>query len=161
MNNPDDPESPTGAAEHPNLDHDALAAAAGRDTRTAAQRNHDAVKEALRALLGSGILGSHRGLPVTTILTMTIDQLEQGTGVVTTASGGIVPIKDALRLAERSHPVLVLFDRNGRPLHLGRSKRLATADQRLAMGAPPCTKCLGELPPTAAAPGPAATPPPR
>ncbi|AQA20850.1 hypothetical protein BTZ20_2127 [Rhodococcus sp. MTM3W5.2] len=88
MNNPDDPESPTGAAEHPNLDRDQLAAAAGRDTRTAAQRNHDAFKEALRALLGSGILGSHRGLPVTTILTLTIDQLEQQTGVVTTASGG-------------------------------------------------------------------------
>ncbi|MCZ4555246.1 DUF222 domain-containing protein [Rhodococcus maanshanensis] len=132
MNNPDDPESPTGAAEHPGVDRDQLAAA-GRNTRTAAQRNHDAVKEALRALLGSGVLGSHRGLPVTTILTMTIDQLEQQTGVVTTASGGIVPIKDALKLAERSHPVLVLFDHNGRPLHLGRSKRLATADQRLAL----------------------------
>ncbi|WP_306455726.1 MULTISPECIES: HNH endonuclease signature motif containing protein [unclassified Rhodococcus (in: high G+C Gram-positive bacteria)] len=87
----------------------------------------------MRALLGSGVLGSHRGLPVTTILTMTIDELEQQTGVVTTASGGIVPIKDALKLAERSHPVLVLFDHNGRPLHLGRSKRLATADQRLAL----------------------------
>ncbi|MFG1781573.1 DUF222 domain-containing protein [Rhodococcus oryzae] len=133
MNNPDDPESPTGSTEHPTVDHDKLAAAAGRDTRTAAQRNHDAFKEALRALLGSGILGSHRGLPVTTILTMTIDQLEQQTGVATTASGGIVPIKDALTLAERSHPVLVLFDHNGRPLHLGRSKRLATADQRLAL----------------------------
>ncbi|WP_051636846.1 HNH endonuclease signature motif containing protein [Rhodococcus sp. UNC363MFTsu5.1] len=133
MNNPDDPESPTGNTEHPHVDRDKLAAAAGRDTRTAAQRNHDAIKEALRALLGSGALGSHRGLPVTTILTMTIDQLEQHTGVVTTASGGIVPIKDALKLAERSHPVLVLFDHNGRPLHLGRSKRLATADQRLAL----------------------------
>ncbi|AQA23485.1 hypothetical protein BTZ20_2987 [Rhodococcus sp. MTM3W5.2] len=133
MNNPDDPESPTGAAEHPNVDHDALAAAAGRDTRTAAQRNHDAFKEALRALLGSGIPGSHRGLPVTAIITMTLDQLEHATGVATTASGGTLPIRDALKMAERSHPVLVLFDHNGRPLHLGRSKRLATADQRLAL----------------------------
>ncbi|MBP1158802.1 HNH endonuclease signature motif containing protein [Rhodococcus sp. PvR099] len=133
MNNPDDPESPTGAAEHPSVDRDRLAAAAGRDTRTAAQRNHDAVKEALRALLASGILGSHRGLPVTAIITMTLDQLEHATGVATTASGGILPIRDALTMAERSHPVLVLFDHNGRPLHLGRSKRLATADQRLAL----------------------------
>ncbi|SEK24876.1 HNH endonuclease signature motif containing protein [Rhodococcus maanshanensis] len=130
MNNPDDPESPTGNAEHPHVDRDQLAAAAGR---TATQRNHDAVKEALRTLLGSGVLGSHRGLPVTAIITMTLDQLEHATGVATTASGGIVPIKDALKLAERSHPVLVLFDHNGRPLHLGRSKRLATADQRLAL----------------------------
>ncbi|MFI6429124.1 DUF222 domain-containing protein [Rhodococcus oryzae] len=133
MNNPDDTESPTGAAEHPAADRDQLAAAAGRDTRTAAQRNHDAFKEALRTLLSSGVLGSHRGLPVTTIITMTLDQLEHATGVATTASGGILPIRDALKLAERSHPVLVLFDHNGRPMHLGRSKRLATADQRLAL----------------------------
>ncbi|MFC7447314.1 HNH endonuclease signature motif containing protein [Rhodococcus daqingensis] len=133
MNNPDDPASPTGDAEHPNVDRDRLAAAAGRDTRTAAQRNHDAVKEALRALLGSGVLGSHRGLPATAIITMTLDQLEHATGVATTASGGILPIKDALKLAEQAHPVLVLFDHNGRPLHFGRSKRLATADQRLAL----------------------------
>ncbi|MFC7449843.1 HNH endonuclease signature motif containing protein [Rhodococcus daqingensis] len=133
MNNPDDPESPTGDAEHPNVDRDRLAAAAGRDTRTAAQRNHDAVKEALRTLLGSGVVGSHRGLPATAIITMTLDQLERATGVATTASGGILPIRDALKLAEQAHPVLVLFDHNGRPLHLGRTKRLATADQRLAL----------------------------
>ncbi|MGW6379093.1 DUF222 domain-containing protein [Rhodococcus sp. NPDC055112] len=133
MNNPDDPESPTGDAEHSSIDRDALAAAAGRDTRTAPQRNHDAIKEALRALLGSGVLGSHRGLPVTAIITMTLDQLEHAAGVATTASGGILPVRDALKMAERSHPVLVLFDHNGRPLHLGRSKRLATADQRLAL----------------------------
>ncbi|WP_072750259.1 HNH endonuclease signature motif containing protein [Rhodococcus maanshanensis] len=133
MNNPDDPESPTGDAEHPHVDRDKLAAAAGRDTRTATQRNHDAIKEALRTLLGSGALGSHRGLPVTAIITMTLDQLEHATGIATTAGGGILPIRDALKMAERSHPVLVLFDHNGRPLHLGRSKRLATADQRLAL----------------------------
>ncbi|MGW0045624.1 HNH endonuclease signature motif containing protein, partial [Rhodococcus sp. NPDC003348] len=42
-------------------------------------------------------------------------------------------IRDALRMAEKAHPVLALFDHNGRPLHLGRSKRLASADQRLAL----------------------------
>ncbi|MFD4181469.1 DUF222 domain-containing protein [Rhodococcus sp. NPDC058514] len=133
MNNPDDPESPTGDAEHPNVDRDALVAAAARDTRTTAQRNHDAFTAMFTALLESGTLGSHRGLPVTTIITMTVSQLEQATGVVTTASGGIVPIKDALTLAEKSHPVLVLFDHNGRPLHFGRTKRLAQAAQRLSL----------------------------
>ncbi|WP_077039977.1 HNH endonuclease signature motif containing protein [Rhodococcus sp. MTM3W5.2] len=133
MNNPDDPQSPRGDAESANIDRNELGRAAARDTRTAAQRNHDALKQVLRGLLGSGALGTHRGLPVTTIITMRLDQLDHAAGVVTTASGGAVPIKDALKMAERSHPVLALFDHNGRPLHLGRVKRLASADQRLAL----------------------------
>ncbi|MFE3293365.1 DUF222 domain-containing protein, partial [Rhodococcus sp. NPDC059234] len=102
-------------------------------TRTAGQRGHDALAAGLRCLLSSGILGSHRGLPVTAIITMTLQQLEDATGIATTASGGILPIKDALRMAEHAHPVLCLFDHHGRPLHLGRSKRLASQDQRLAL----------------------------
>ncbi|MGW6694236.1 DUF222 domain-containing protein [Rhodococcus sp. NPDC054953] len=133
MNNPDDPESPSGDVDSATLDRTELARAAARDTRTAAQRNHDGLTVALRSLLSSGALGSHRGLPVTAIVTMTLTQLEGASGVATTASGGIVPIGDALRMAERAHPVLVVFDHRGRPLHLGRSRRLASADQRLAL----------------------------
>ncbi|MGW5071649.1 DUF222 domain-containing protein [Rhodococcus sp. NPDC004095] len=133
MNNPDDPESPSGDLDSPGLDRTALAKAAARDTRTAVQRNHDGLKVALQQMLSSGILGSHRGLPVTAIITMTVGQLEKASGVATTATGGIVPIRDALRMAERAHPVLALFDHNGRPLHLGRNRRLASGDQRLAL----------------------------
>lgn len=133
MNNPDDALSPRGDVEDPALDRDALVAAAGRDTRTVGQRNHDALTALLRTALSSGVLGSHRGLPVTAIITMSLAQLERAAGgVVTTASGGWLPIEDALALAERAHPVLALFDHRGRPLHLGR-RRLASADQRLAL----------------------------
>ncbi|MGW4479593.1 HNH endonuclease signature motif containing protein [Rhodococcus triatomae] len=133
MNNPDDPDSPVGDVDSADLDRVALAKAAARDTRTAVQRNHDALKTGLRHLLSSGVLGSHRGLPVTAIITLSVRQIEEENGIVTTASGGILPISDALRMAEKSHPVLALFDHRGRPLHLGRAKRLATADQRLAL----------------------------
>ncbi len=133
IHNPDDPESSGGDIESPDLDREALAKAAARDTRTAVQRNHDALKVALRHLLASGTLGSHRGLPVTAIVTMTAAQVENASGVATTATGGLVPIRDALRMAEHAHPVLALFDHRGRPLHLGRSKRLASPDQRLAL----------------------------
>lgn len=133
MNNPDDPESPRGDVESGSMDREALAHAAARDTRTAAQRNHDALTTALRHLLSTGSLGSHRGLPVTAIITMTVQQLEHASGVATTATGGLVPIHTALRMAENAHPVLVLFDHRGRPLHLGRARRLASADQRLAL----------------------------
>ncbi|MFD9669160.1 DUF222 domain-containing protein [Rhodococcus sp. NPDC059968] len=65
---------------------------------------------------------------------MTLDQLEKAAGgVATTATGGLLPIDDALTLAECAHPVLVLFDHDGRPLHLGRRRRVASADQRLAL----------------------------
>ncbi|MFD1815248.1 HNH endonuclease signature motif containing protein [Rhodococcus gannanensis] len=133
MNNPDDPESPSGDVESPDLDRNALAKAAARDTRTAVQRNHDALTAGLRHLLSSGVLGSHRGLPVTAIITMSVQQIEEENGIVTTASGGILPISDALRMAEKAHPVLALFDHRGRPLHLGRARRLASAEQRLAL----------------------------
>lgn len=134
MNNPDDPESPRGDAEDPSIDRDALVAAAARDTRTAAQRNHDALGAIFRVVLESQILGRHRGLPVTAIITMTLAQLEKAAGgVATTATGGLLPLDDALKLAENAHPVLVLFDHDGRPLHLGRLRRVASADQRLAL----------------------------
>ncbi|GAA4480255.1 hypothetical protein GCM10023094_26480 [Rhodococcus olei] len=112
---------------------EAILATAARDTRTAVQRNHDALEAGLRHLHSSGVLGSHRGLPVTVIATMTVQQLEDATGLATTGTGGLVPVRDALRMAEKAHPVLAVFDHHGRPLHLGRSKRLASADQRLAL----------------------------
>ncbi|GAA4477280.1 hypothetical protein GCM10023094_19150 [Rhodococcus olei] len=133
MTNPDDPESPRGDVDSDALDRTALAHAAARDTRTAVQRNHDALEAGLRHLHSSGVLGSHRGLPVTVIATMTVQQLEDATGLATTGTGGLVPVRDALRMAEKAHPVLAVFDHHGRPLHLGRSKRLASADQRLAL----------------------------
>ena len=132
MNNPTDPDSPTGTGD--SVAPAVLAAAAARDTRTEAQRNHDAFEAMARVLLETGTLGTHRGLPVTVLVTMTIDQLEHAAGgVATTATGGTLPIADALHLARRAHPVLVVFDHHGRPLHLGRERRLASADQRLAL----------------------------
>ncbi|UUK33948.1 DUF222 domain-containing protein [Rhodococcus opacus] len=51
-----------------------------------------------RVMLESGILGRHRGLPVTVIITMTLDQLENAAGgVTTTATGGLLPLGDALK----------------------------------------------------------------
>ncbi len=43
--------------------------AAERDTRTVAQRHHDALRAALRSTLVSTELGSHHGLPVTVVVT--------------------------------------------------------------------------------------------
>lgn len=240
MNNPDDPLSPSGAADDPTLDRDLLQAAADNDTRSAAQRNHDAVKSMLMYLLESGQLGkTHHGLPVQVVINMTKDQLDQymreqvspegvggesfsrsefgpgralalaaesdrepepdytpepdrkpepareaertpepastlepdpeaeqdreaedvhpyletqwedlswlpsfpggpsrpyGTGLVYTATGAVLPIADALRLAVRSDKTLAIFENHSNePLFLGRARRLASEAQRLAM----------------------------
>ncbi|MEV0298023.1 DUF222 domain-containing protein [Nocardia sp. NPDC050710] len=131
MNNPEDPDSPCGDYEF--VDNDRLAAAARRDTRTTAQRTHDAVLALLRPGVSPDALGRHRGLPVSTILTMSVADVEKAAGVATTATGGTVPLPEALKLAERSQPFLMVFNHDGVPLHLGKTKRLATADQRMAL----------------------------
>ena len=110
--------------------------AAAGDLRTTGQRNHDAVKAAMRALLASGDLGKHRGLPVTAIVTMTIEQLQSASGVAMTGGGSTVPMEVALRMAAHAHHYLYIYDEKcGRPLFLGRSQRLASSDQRIVLHA--------------------------
>jgi hypothetical protein len=53
--------------------------AATGDPRSTAQRNHDALNAALRAVLASGKLGQHNGLPATIIVTTTLKDLESAT----------------------------------------------------------------------------------
>jgi len=103
------------------------------DPRSPAQRNHDALAALCRNALASHALPSNRGLSATVVITMGIDQLEDASGVATTATGGTVPISDALAMATDAYPVLCLFNRDGQPLHLGRGARLASAAQRLAL----------------------------
>jgi len=97
------------------------------DPRSPGQRHHDALAGLCRNALASRTSPSNRGLPATVVITMGIDQLEDAAGVATTATGGIVPIRDALALATDAYPVLCLFDTDGQPLHLGRGARLASA----------------------------------
>ncbi|WP_306371920.1 HNH endonuclease signature motif containing protein [Nocardia sp. CC216A] len=131
MCNPEDPDSPRmgpGA-----VDKDLMEVAARRDRRSAGQRNHDAVKAFLAAAGGPENLGSHRGVPVSVVLTMSLTDLQAGAGYAHTASGSVMSIPDALRMAEGSYPLLMLFDGKGLPLHLGRGRyRLASPWQRLA-----------------------------
>jgi hypothetical protein len=90
----------------------------------------------MRALLSSGDLGQHRGLPVTAIITMTLEQLESAAGIAMTGGGSTVPMEVAIAMAAHAHHYLYIYDENsGRPLFLGRSQRLASADQRIVLHA--------------------------
>ncbi|TSD93519.1 DUF222 domain-containing protein, partial [Skermania sp. ID1734] len=121
--------------EHPAVDEEPSEDAVKRDRRTTGQRQHDALKALCRAMLASGQLGQHRGLPVTVIVSTTLKELQDATGHAVTGGGALLPIRDLIRLAGHAHHYLVLFDDHGRPLYLGRSKRIASPDQRIVLHA--------------------------
>jgi len=81
-------------SEHPVLDGTPSQEAIDRDTRTPAQRNHDGLLHAaLRAVLASGKLGQHNGLPASIIVSTTLKDLEAGTGTALTGGGTLLPMK--------------------------------------------------------------------
>lgn len=135
MNNPDDADSPSGAADDPGQDSQLIEAAAQRDTRSVGQRRHDALKAILKTILECNLLGtSHRGLPAQVIITLSKEQLDDEAGVATTANGVDIPVKDALELAARSGKWLAVFaNHSAELLYLARSKRVAQLGQRMAV----------------------------
>jgi hypothetical protein len=103
-----------------------------RDTRSAGQRNHDALNAAARALLASGELGHHNGLPASIIVTTTLRELEAAAGRGLTGGGTLLPMSDVIRLASHAHHYLAIFDK-GKALALYHTKRLASPAQRIVL----------------------------
>jgi hypothetical protein len=128
MCNPDD--------ETPTVQGEPTDEAAARDLRSHGQRQHDALKALVRGRLGDPTLGQHNGLPVTVIATATVQDLHAQSGHAVTAGGTLLPIPDLIRMASHAYHYLALFDgATGRALWLGRTKRIATADQRIILHA--------------------------
>ena len=124
--NPDD--------EVPQVDGDPSPESVVGDCRTTGQRNHDALKALARAMLASGQLGSHKGLPVTLIVSTTLTELESGRGHAVTAGGSLLPMSEVIRQAAAAHHYLAVFDNHTEcPLYLGRSRRLASTAQRIVL----------------------------
>ncbi|WP_033721506.1 DUF222 domain-containing protein, partial [Mycobacterium avium] len=76
------------------------------DARSAAQRNHDGLLAGLRALLASGNLGQHNGLPASIIVTTTLADLETAAGRRLTGGGTLLPMSDVIRLSRHAHHYL-------------------------------------------------------
>jgi len=123
------------ADQTPLVDGEPSPESAEHDTRSSAQRNHDALRAALRSTLAFGNLGSHHGLPVTVIVSTTLKELEDAAGIATTGAGTRLPMRDLIRMASHAHHYLSIFDDDGRPLYLGRAKRIASPDQRIVLHA--------------------------
>jgi Domain of unknown function (DUF222) len=131
------------AAVRPGRHQPDAAQAEPRDPRTPAQRSHDAFKLGLQAAISSNKLGVHRGHPVTVVVTTTLDEINRAAHAVVDPSlpmpapahsggGSRIPMRDLMHMASKAiHYLAVFDDHTGRPLYLGRQKRIATADQRL------------------------------
>ncbi len=131
--------------EHPCVDGAPSQDAIDRDTRGPAARQHDALLAGLRALLASGDLGQHNGLPASIVVTTTLAELEAAAGCALTGGGTLLPMSDVIRLARHAHHYLVIFD-HGKALALYHTKRLANRAQRIVLyakdrgcSAPGCT----------------------
>ena len=126
MCNPDD--------EHPCVDGTPSQAHLDNDHRSAAQRTHDALIAMGRSVLASGELGQHNGLPVTIIVSTTLQELHAGCGQAVTATGSLLPMTTVLRLASHSYHYLCIFDKaTRRTLDLFRTRRIASPDQRIVL----------------------------
>ncbi|CAN5616595.1 hypothetical protein BH10ACT9_BH10ACT9_56830 [soil metagenome] len=107
--------------------------AAQRDGRTQPQRTHDAFLAVGRAMLASGQLGKHHGLPATIIVSITLAELEAKAGLGVTAGGTRLPVLDVLRLARHACHYLVIYGDKGEVLHLGRTRRTASPAQQIVL----------------------------
>jgi hypothetical protein len=112
-----------------------------RDHRSQAQRNHDGLLAGIRDLLASGELGQHNGLPVSIVVTTTLEDLEAASGKARTGGGTLVPMSDVIGWASAAHHYLAIFN-DGKPLALYHTKRLASPAQRIMLYAKErgCTK---------------------
>ncbi len=126
MCNPDD--------QTPCADGEPTNEAARGDLRTPAQRQHDALNALVRGQLGDPKLGVHNGLPVAVIVSTTLQELTSGTGRAVTGGGTLLPMRDVIRMASHAYHYLAVFDEHSsRPLYLGRTRRVASPDQRVVL----------------------------
>ena len=128
MCNPDD-QTPVTAGEPGQANVDS-------DRRRHGQRQHDALAALIRSRLGDPAFGRHNGLPVAVIVSTSLAQLARGAGHAVTAGGTLLPMRDVIRMASHAWHYLCVFDQHtDRAIYLGRSKRIATADQRIVLHA--------------------------
>ncbi len=125
MCNPDDP--------HPCVTGRPTQEQVTNDSRSPAQRSHDALLAAGRIVLSTKSLGELNGLPVTVVVGATLAELEAGAGWALTGGGLRMPMSDLIREAAAAYHYLAIFDGEGKALHLGRSKRTASAAQRIVL----------------------------
>jgi hypothetical protein len=103
------------------------------DERTPGQRRHDALEEVCDRLLRASDQPESGGIPSTVLVTIDHDSLRQRTGYGSTAEGGLISTPQLLELAAEAEIIPVVLDAAGAVLALGRSRRIASRSQTLAL----------------------------
>ncbi len=103
------------------------------DERSFEQRMHDGLEEVCDRLLRSGSLPDSGGTPATVVVTVNVDDLMTRAGHATSASGSPLSVPEALRLAGEAEIVPVVLTSSGEILELGRTRRIASPSQTLAL----------------------------
>ena len=105
------------------------------DARPSVQRLHDALEEACAKLLKSADLPSVGGVPASVIVTITLEDLLNKAGLAETSDGTQLSFDQLWRIADEADIWPIILDRHGVPLALGRSQRLASKGQTMALTA--------------------------
>ena len=79
-------------------------------------------------------LPEHGGSATTVVVTISLDELRSGLGVAQLDSGGVITAREARRLACSAGLVPMVLGGPSEPLDLGRTARLYSTPQRLALG---------------------------
>ena len=103
------------------------------DERSFVQRNHDALEEICDRVLRAGDVVGVGGTPATVIITIDMDDLLQRTGYGTSSDGSLITTADVLELADAAEVIPTVMNRSGAVLDAGRSRRIASKAQTLAL----------------------------
>ena len=107
-----------------------------KDPRTAAQRRHDALLEALKLNVRAQQLPSVAGVTATIVLTMTAEDYEQRKGLARTGHGALIPVPEAIRLTAGEYRLMnLVIDKTRGITGYSSTARLFTENQRLARAA--------------------------
>lgn len=114
-------------APQPVLDETGITVA--KDERDHPVRTHDALHAVLNRSRSADDAPAHGGTPAEVIITTDQQTLSTRTGHGTCQDGTVLPIQQALGLADEAELITTTQDYRGNVLQLGRSRRIATATQ--------------------------------
>jgi hypothetical protein len=105
-----------------------------KDPRSAGQRRHDALLEALQLNVRARQLPAVGGVTATIVMTMTQEQYLSGKGLARTGHGALVPASEALGWAGGDYRLMnVVIDKTQGITAYSSLQRLFTEQQRLAL----------------------------
>ncbi len=103
------------------------------DSRTYGQRIHDALEDLCDRQLRAGDNPDAGGMPATVIVTIDADDLINRSGTGRTADGTLISTAKLLQMANNAEIIPTVLAASGAVLDLGRSRRIASRSQTLAL----------------------------